>query len=56
MDKILRFPDCPKCSRPMKWDSVHTVATAAGQDVMQIFKCETCARLAAVSGSAPVAA
>lgn len=56
MQKILRFPDCPKCNRPMRWDSVQSVVTSSGNEPVQIFKCESCARLAAVSASAPVAA
>jgi ribosomal protein L37AE/L43A len=56
MQNVLSVPDCPKCNRAMKWDSLQTVATRHGKEAMQIFKCETCARLAAVSASAPAAA
>jgi RNase P subunit RPR2 len=42
-------PFCSKCERPMVWHSTQTVsARQSSEETMEIFKCETCGRLAAL--------
>jgi RNase P subunit RPR2 len=42
-------PFCSKCERPMVWHSTQTVsARQSSEETMEIFKCETCGRFAAL--------
>ena len=42
-----RHPACPKCDRPMDWNSDQTVSTAAAGQVIEVYECLHCGRLKA---------
>jgi len=42
------LPNCPKCEKPMAWHSTQMVNMPEGEERLQIFQCQSCAKFVAI--------